>query len=128
MSSKDHLAAVFKWSHIINQHLKSVIWEIQQYVELMAEFKEQNIYSAKLYTKMVTVMVIHLEDAEDSKNPLMYHRCLCLIATPFCKKHHPHLPLTETSLKFTPLFLTLKLMKHHRTLLPRDADINIEWS
>ena len=38
---KDYLATTFTWSHIINQHIKFVIQEIQQYKELMAAFGEQ---------------------------------------------------------------------------------------
>ena len=39
--SKDYLAKMLKWSHIINQHLNYVTWEIQQYKELTAEFEEK---------------------------------------------------------------------------------------
>ena len=42
ITSEDYLATTFKWSHIINQYLKAMSWEIQQDKELMAEFEEQS--------------------------------------------------------------------------------------
>ena len=40
ITSKNYLTTTFKWSHITNQHLKSMIQQIQQYEEMMTEFKE----------------------------------------------------------------------------------------
>ena len=41
ISSEDYLCATLKWSWIINQCLKYVTQQIQQYRELLAEFEEQ---------------------------------------------------------------------------------------
>ena len=124
-----YLALTLKWSHVIRKCLKSAIREIQQYKKMMTEFEGpkhmhyQAIYdngysdgcaSGKMLKAICKPIDVSWMFTPHSHLPL--------------KNHHLQLPLREISSKFISIFLIFKLMKHHRTLPQRDANINMEQS
>ena len=58
ITAEDYLATTFKWSRIVNQHLKYTSQEDQQYKYPITKFMEQNISTTEICTIRDTLMAL----------------------------------------------------------------------